>query len=85
MKQLLPIGTIVKLNNATKSLCIIGILQIDKEEVLHDYIGVLYPEGYIDSETLFLFDHEDIAEIEFKGYAGEEYNSYMAEISLAEE
>lgn len=85
MKQLLPIGTIVRLKNATKSLCIVGMLQVDSNEVLHDYIGVLYPEGYIDAETLFLFEHEDIEEIEFEGYSGAEFQNFINEIGHVEE
>ena len=64
---LLPIGSVVLLNEAEKKLMIIGILQRNGEEVF-DYGGCPYPEGLLDSENLFLFNHKDIAEISYLGF-----------------
>ena len=63
----LPIGSVVLLNEAEKKLMIIGILQRNGEEVF-DYVGCPYPEGLLDSENLFLFNHKDIAEISYLGF-----------------
>ena len=47
MKNLLPIGSVVLLKDATKKLVIIGILQVNpSENKIYDYLGVPYPEGY---------------------------------------
>lgn len=64
---LLPIGSVVLLNEAEKKLMIIGILQRNGEEVF-DYVCCPYPEGLLDSENLFLFNHKDIAEISYLGF-----------------
>ena len=64
---LLPIGSVGLLNEAEKKLMIIGILQRNGEEVF-DYVGCPYPEGLLDSENLFLFNHKDIAEISYLGF-----------------
>ena len=48
---LLPIGSVVLLNEAEKKLMIIGILQRNGEEVF-DYVGCPYPEGLLDSENI---------------------------------
>ena len=64
---LLPIGSVVLLNEGEKKLMIIGILQRNGEEVF-DYVGCPYPEGLLDSENLFLFNHKDIAEISYLGF-----------------
>lgn len=64
---LLPIGSVVLLNEVEKKLMIIGILQRNGEEVF-DYVGCPYPEGLLDSENLFLFNHKDIAEISYLGF-----------------
>ena len=64
---LLPIESVVLLNEAEKKLMIIGILQRNGEEVF-DYVGCPYPEGLLDSENLFLFNHKDIAEISYLGF-----------------
>lgn len=71
--ELLPIGSIVILKNGFKKLMIIGrkILQ-GKDEELYDYLGCLYPEGDIGEQYKFIFNHEDIDKLLFKGYEDEE-------------
>ena len=66
---LLPIGSIVVLKEGYKKLMIIGRMQLQgKEERLWDYLGVLYPEGYLGEGYKFLFNNEDIEEVVFEGY-----------------
>lgn len=66
MKNLLPIGSVVILKDATKKLVIIGILQVNpSENKIYDYLGVPYPEGYVGSDNNFLFNHSDINDIIF--------------------
>lgn len=73
MKDLLPIGSVVTLKEGTKTLLIIGLLQQEVDtNTLHDYIACLYPEGYINHETMFLFDHEDIEEVNYIGFINAE-------------
>ena len=64
MKDLLPIGSVVRLKEATKSLMIIGTMQVDAEGKRYDYISCIFPEGYIDSDTFFTFQHEDIETVD---------------------
>ena len=46
MKDLLPIGSVVLLKDATKKLVIIGVLQVNAEQnKMYDYLAVPYPEG----------------------------------------
>ncbi len=78
MKKLLPIGSVVKLEGGTKSLMIIGLYTLDKEENKeYDYMGCPFPEGYIDSDTFFLFNHEDVVKVEFVGLINAETQAYM--------
>ena len=66
MINLLPIGSVVLLKDATKKLMIIGIMQVkESENKTYDYLAVPYPEGYLGQDTNFLFDHEDINDIIF--------------------
>lgn len=68
-KNLLPIGSIVVLKEGYKKLMVIGRMQLQgKEERLWDYLGVLYPEGYLGEGYTFLFNNEDIEEVVFEGY-----------------
>ncbi len=78
---LLPVGSVITLTGAEKKLMIMGIaVQKEDEERMYDYIGVPYPEGYIDNETMFLFFHKDIAEVHFLGYVNAESQLYRAQL-----
>lgn len=81
MKKLLPIGTVVTLKEGKKSLMIIGIMQKDDEDKVYDYIACVYPEGYINSELFFLFNHEDVENVRFVGYIDAESQAYMQFLS----
>lgn len=84
MKNYLPLGSVVLLKEATKSLIIIGTMQIDNEGNEYDYISCAFPEGYIDSETFFLFNEDDISEVEFIGYVNAETQMYTQAINEAQ-
>lgn len=78
MKNLLPIGSVVLLKDATKKLMIIGILQVNpKNDTLYDYLGVPFPEGYIGETNNYLFYHEDINDIIYTGYTNSERENFM--------
>lgn len=84
MKNLLPLGSVVLLKEATKSLIIIGTMQADDEGNRYDYISCVFPEGYINAETFFLFNHEDIAEVKFVGCINAESQTYLQALRNAE-
>lgn len=81
IKDLLPIGTIVLLKEGEKRLMINGIMQADKgllrKQKKYDYIGVLYPEGHISDKFQYLFNHEDIDKIIFRGFEDTERNQFI--------
>ncbi|MBQ8982065.1 MAG: DUF4176 domain-containing protein [Lachnospiraceae bacterium] len=78
VKGLLPIGSVVLLNGASKRLMIFGIRQTDNETgEEYDYIGVLYPEGNIGQEGQFLFNHGDIEQIFFQGFEDDEREDFI--------
>lgn len=76
-KEYLPIGSIVLLRNAAKKIMIIGILQENGETESFDYIGVMYPEGYMTAETLLLFNHRDINDVIQRGYENPERQDFI--------
>ena len=86
-EHLLPIGSIVLLRNAVKKLMIMGYMPYNKEapETKFDYAGVLYPEGFLGMQGIFLFNHEDIDDVIFRGYQNPEHDRFMqfAEESLS--
>jgi len=71
--NLLPLGSIVVLNEGEKKLMIYGRCQIvaeSKEEF--DYIACLWPEGNLDVEFMYLFNHSDIDTVVHRGYSNDE-------------
>ena len=79
VKNLLPAGSIVLLKGGVKKSLIIGILQINEDEPdsVYDYIGVPYPEGYLGMDNTYLFQHEDINDVIFRGYDNPEREEFM--------
>lgn len=77
-KELLPIGSVVILHNATKRLMIYGVGQTNLDDGCdYDYIGVMYPEGLVGDDSRFLFNHSDIKDVIFRGYEDDERNLFL--------
>lgn len=79
---LLPIGSVVRLAGANKSLMIFGIKQTDKSTGReYDYISVFYPEGNIGEGGQFFFDHENIESVLFTGFSDQEHQTFIEKLS----
>ena len=76
IQSLYPIGSVVKLKGSPKSVMIIGFCQTDAEhpENDYDYLGVLYPEGFVGSGSQFFFNADAIESVVFEGYQSDELN-----------
>lgn len=83
IKDLLPVGSVVLLKEGQKKLMICGILQSDaaNQGDEYDYMGVLYPEGHIGEQFQYLFYHEDIDQIIFRGYEDEERDAFLTKLA----
>ncbi|WP_026478309.1 DUF4176 domain-containing protein [Alkaliphilus transvaalensis] len=78
MKSYLPIGSIVLLKNGEKKVMIYGRRQMQVTNgQMWDYIACLYPEGNISDEYMYLFNHEDIEEVVFRGYGDSEEEEFL--------
>lgn len=84
VRNLLPIGSVVCLKNGEKPLMIFGILPQNKVQRF-DYLGILYPEGYLSEDLVFMFNHEDIDEVKFIGYVDSAHQMFRAELIRMEE
>ena len=84
---LLPIGSVVSLNNGNKKLMVIGVKQMESEnpKKIYDYLGVVYPEGFVGENAVFLFDHKDILDVIHTGYKNLEYENFNIIISKIED
>lgn len=60
-----PIGTVVVLKEGTWPLMIYARQQMPKRnsDIVYDYVGCLYPQGYIDKDYIVFFQHEDIDKV----------------------
>lgn len=82
IKGLLPIGSVVMMKSASKKAMIFGVKQKDMAtDVEYDYIGVIYPEGNLGDGSQFFFNHENIAEVFFRGYENEERQKFVEQLS----
>lgn len=80
-KQFLPLGSVVLLRGGSKRVMIAGRLQQREEDHrIFDYCACYYPEGILNPEELFLFNHEDIENVSFVGYQDQEEEALQAYI-----
>ncbi|MGE7873962.1 DUF4176 domain-containing protein [Bacillus paramycoides] len=80
--QLFPIGSIVILKEGTKKLMIFGRKQqVETDEVRKfDYMGCPYPEGYLNPDFTYLFNHDDIQEVVSTGYEDQEERTFQENV-----
>lgn len=84
MKKYLPIGSVVTLNNETKKLMIIGRSQVC-QDVQYDYSACLFPEGYLDKDTIYVFNNDDVDILYYVGMQNEEEFVFRKALIEAEE
>ena len=77
--NLFPIGTVVTVKDANKSMMIIGVLP-ENDGKRYDYIAVLYPEGYLTEKQIYLFNHDDVVKVEYLGYMNAEYQVFRQDL-----
>lgn len=83
VRELLPIGSVVQLQEATKKAMIYGVKQTDKASgTEYDYIGVVYPEGNMGDGTQFFFNHDMIDQVFFRGYEDEESRAFRERLAV---
>jgi hypothetical protein len=80
--DLLPLGSIVVLRDGYKKLIIIGRkILVGRGEELSDYLGCLYPEGYLGEEYCYVFNNSDIDQIIFRGFEDLEEKAFIKVIN----
>lgn len=80
-KKLLPLGSIVLLEEGLQKLVIVGrgAVYEDQEtgqDTFADYMAVLYPSG-MNPETTIFFQHDNIDKVVFEGYSDEEEDRFL--------
>ena len=82
-EKFLPIGTVVLLKGGRKRAMITGFCSVAQEnqEKIYDYSGCVYPEGYLSSNQVCLFDHDQIDKIFFLGFEDDEEKSFKDKLN----
>lgn len=70
IEGLIPIGSVVLLKGGNHRLMIMGYAQkmADREDTVFDYVGCLYPEGFMGPDQNYLFNRDQIEKIYNVGY-----------------
>jgi len=71
--KFLPIGTVCMLKGGKKRVMITGFCSIPTEDKskMYDYSGCIFPEGFLTSNQVCLFNHDQIEKIYHMGYEDE--------------
>ncbi len=80
MDNLLPIGTVVSIGDETKGyvqVVIAGYGGQSADKQVYDYIGFVYPYGFISRDKIIIFESALIHEVLYKGYEDEEYKEVI--------
>ena len=92
LEGVLPIGSVVMLNDSTKKVMIIGICQFqtvpgEEKPRIWDYAACPFPEGYQGANECYLFNGDQIENVYAVGYQDEEqmimktkYDQVLAEL-----
>lgn len=82
-EKFLPIGTVVMLKGGSKRAMITGFCSVadENQEKTYDYSGCIYPEGFLSSNQVCLFDHEQIEKIYHIGLIDEEEKQFKLRLN----
>ena len=80
-KDLLPIGSVVKLAGGERYVMIIGrIVVAEGSDDIFDYVGCVYPEGVCGGEDMLFFNRDAVDSLYFVGFQDEQELIYRGEI-----
>lgn len=85
LSGLLPIGSVVLLKESKKRVMIVGVCQLSAsdEKKLYDYVGVVFPEGFLASDKMLMFNNDQIVQIFALGYQDGEQLIFKAKADEA--
>lgn len=79
MDNMLPLGSVVKINGYKRRLMIYSRFQKNlADERIYDYLGCDYPLGIVDTEGGILFNNEAIETIFYVGFQDVEELNYRS-------
>ena len=85
-KELLPIGSVVQLENSTALVMVAGYLPVapSRPDYIWDYSGFRFPIGFTDNDAVYCFDHRQIQVVYAYGYKDIEEDIFMGKLMGAQ-
>ena len=83
-QRFLPIGTVVMLKGGSKRVMITGFCSMAAEDqnVMYDYAGCMYPEGFLSSDQTALFNHDQIEKVYHLGLVDDEEQKFKTNLNV---
>ncbi len=81
--RVLPIGSVVLLEGAEQRVMVLGYQRKSADpadEMIYDYCGCPYPQGYLSPEKTVIFNHDRIDRIISVGLQNEAHNKLADKI-----
>ncbi len=80
-KDLLPIGSVVKISDAERYVMICGRIVVPEgTDRIYDYVGCVYPEGISSSNDMVFFNRDAIELLYFVGFQDVQELTYRGEV-----
>jgi hypothetical protein len=81
-EKYLPVGSVVLLKGGNRRVMIFGVQQRQAADadMVWDYLACPFPEGHINDELTFLFNHDQIERVFFLGMQDEEEMAFATAI-----
>jgi hypothetical protein len=80
MDKLLPIGSIIKLGQTDYDIVICGYGGAGENGKAYDYIGVIYPYGFISKDKILSFNKDKVTKVVFEGYKSQKYDDVITQM-----
>ena len=85
VESFLPLGSVVSLKKSPdKELMIIGFCvgkETEDKKEYYDYMACLWPIGVVDTNKNYVFNHEEIGEVVFKGLENENESAFKKQLA----
>lgn len=85
-KDLLPIGSVVRLHDSKKAVMIVGLFPEaengGESTETRDYLAVMYPEGFMNTNLYISFNVGDVEEVVFEGFRTPEWEEFRDRVLL---
>lgn len=83
LEKYLPLGSVVLLKGGEKRVMIYGRRQAAVSDgTIWDYAACLFPEGNVDDEHIYLFNHDQIERVFFVGLQDQEELAFQLTLVL---